>query len=127
MGGVRMTGHEHEFGHGPDESVLREEIARLEGEVDRLRAQRAGSADSDQLMRLRSQVSQLAAQNDRLAGTLRDARDQIVALKAEVDRLAQPPNTFGAFLSSTDEGTVEIISGGRKMRVTVSPEVDAEI
>jgi proteasome-associated ATPase len=120
-----MTDQEHEFPHGPDESVLREEIARLEGEVERLRA-RSGSSDSDQLMRLRSQVSQLAAQNDRLAGTLRDARDQIVALKAEVDRLAQPPNTFGAFLAATDDGTVDVISGGRKMRVTVSPEVDGE-
>jgi proteasome-associated ATPase len=118
-----MTSHEHDFPHGPDESALRQEIARLEVEVERLRG-RSGSSDSDQLMRLRSQVSQLAAQNDRLAGTLRDARDQIIALKAEVDRLAQPPNTFGAFLSTADEGTVEVISGGRKMRVTVSPEVE---
>jgi proteasome-associated ATPase len=73
--------------------------------------------------RLRSQVSQLTALNERLASTLRDARDQIVALKAEVDRLVQPPNTFGVFVATQEDGSVEIISGGRKMRVAVSPQV----
>jgi len=73
--------------------------------------------------RLRSQVSQLTALNERLASTLRDARDQIVALKAEVDRLVQPPNVFGVFVATQEDGSVEIISGGRKMRVAVSPQV----
>jgi proteasome-associated ATPase len=82
--------------------------------------------DAEQLSRLRAQVSQLSAQNDRLASTLRDARDQIVALKAEVDRLAQPPNTFGVFVGPGDEGTVEIINSGRKMRVACSPSVESE-
>ena len=98
---------------------------RLRQEVGRLRAQRSGGVtDLDQLTRLRGQVSQLAAQNDRLASTLRDARDQIVALKAEVDRLAQPPNTYGVFLAAADDGAVEIVSSGRKMRVACSPAVE---
>ncbi len=86
----------------------------------------------EQVARLQSQVSQLATQNDRLASTLRDARDQIVALKSEVDRLAQPPNTFGVVVSTApvedDEpgGTVEIFTSGRKMRVGLSPSVDAD-
>ena len=83
---------------GPRRAALRDEIARLQGEAERLRSA-GGGADPEQVARLRAQVSQLAAQNDRLASTLRDARDQIVALKAEVDRLAQPPNTFGVFTS----------------------------
>jgi proteasome-associated ATPase len=132
-----MTGHEHGIDgdqptHGPggshdtpiQESHLREELNRLRQEVNRLRAQRSGTTDMDQLARLRGQVSQLAAQNDRLAATLRDARDQIVALKSEVDRLAQPPNTFGTFLSQDDQGAVEMMSSGRKMRVTSSPTLD---
>ena len=58
--------------------------------------------------------------------TLREARDQIVALKEEVDRLAQPPSGFGIFLNACEDGTVDVFTGGRKMRVNVSPAVDAE-
>ncbi|MFJ4799276.1 proteasome ATPase, partial [Kitasatospora purpeofusca] len=63
------------------------------------------------------------AQNERLASTLREARDQIVALKEEVDRLAQPPAGFGVFLAPNEDGTADIFTGGRKLRVNVSPNV----
>ena len=86
---------DHEDDRGSERAALREEIARLQAEADRLRARRSGPRARGAL---RAQVGQLAAQNDRLASTLRDARDQIVALKAEVDRLAQPPNTFGIYV-----------------------------
>jgi proteasome-associated ATPase len=114
---------DHEELRGADRAALREEIARLQAETERLRAVRGG-ADPEQVARLRAQVGQLAAQNDRLASTLRDARDQIVALKAEVDRLAQPPNTFGIYVGPAEDGTVEVMSSGRKMRVAVSPAVE---
>ena len=68
----------------------------------------------------------MTAQNERLAGTLREARDQIVALKEEVDRLAQPPSGFGVFLSATDDNTADVFTGGRKMRVHVSPAVELD-
>ncbi|HVN11856.1 MAG TPA: proteasome ATPase [Kineosporiaceae bacterium] len=116
---------DHEDVRGADRAALREEIARLQAEAERLRMVRGG-ADPEHVARLRAQVGQLAAQNDRLASTLRDARDQIVALKAEVDRLAQPPNTFGIYVGPGDDGTVEIVSSGRKMRVAVSPSVPLE-
>ena len=96
---------DHDGGFGLDEAALRREIARLQQEVDRLRAVRTPGAAADEIARLRTQVAQLTTQNERLAGTLREARDQIVALKAEVDRLAQPPNTFGLFLATAEEGT----------------------
>src|SRR4051812_26967231 len=83
---------DHEDVRGSERAGLREEIARLQAEAERLRTGRGG-ADPEQVARLRAQVGQLAAQNDRLASTLRDARDQIVALKAEVDRLPPPPHT----------------------------------
>jgi proteasome-associated ATPase len=110
----------------PDAAALRTEIARLEAELERVRSLRGVQGDFEQVARLRTQVSQLATQNDRLTATLRDARDQIVALKAEVDRLAQPPNTFGVFMGAAEEGTVEVVSSGRKMRVAVSPSVEVE-
>src|SRR3954454_19687847 len=117
-----MTDHDDSRG---SDRALREEIARLQAEADRLRAGRGG-ADPDQVARLRAQVGQLAAQNDRLASTLRDARDQIVALKAEVDRLGQAPDTFGIYVGPAEDGTVEVMSSGRKMRVAVTPSVPIE-
>ncbi len=72
---------------------------------------------------------ELAAQKDhnqRLIGTLRDAREQIVTLKAEVDRLAEPPSAFATFLKGHDDGTADIISSGKKLRVAVSPAVSLD-
>ena len=69
----------------------------------------------------------LAAQrdhNERLISTLRDAREQIVTLKAEVDRLAEPPSGYGTLLSRLDDGSVDIMASGKKLRVSVSPAVD---
>jgi proteasome-associated ATPase len=75
---------------------------------------------------LESRLSTTTAQNDRLIHTLREARDQIVSLKEEVDRLAQPPTGFGTFLQLNDDGSVDVFTGGRKLRVNVSPAVEKE-
>ena len=74
--------------------------------------------------RLNVELAATKARADRLAETLREARDQIVALKEEVDRLAEPPSGYGVFIEAHDDGTVDIFTAGRKMRVTVSPEVE---
>jgi len=78
------------------------------------------------LAELEARLANTAAQNERLTSTLREARDQIVALKEEVDRLAQPPTGFGTFLQRNEDDTVDIVTGGRKLRVTVSPAVDKD-
>ncbi len=74
----------------------------------------------------RSDARTAGANNERLAATLREARDQIVSLKTEVDRLGQPPASFGVFLESIDEHTADIYTAGRKLRVAVSPDVDLD-
>jgi proteasome-associated ATPase len=74
----------------------------------------------------RSDARTAAANNERLAATLREARDQIVSLKSEVDRLAQPPATFAVFLAGHEDHTADIYTSGRKMRVSVSPDVDLQ-
>jgi proteasome-associated ATPase len=71
-------------------------------------------------------LAAVTAQNERLAQTLREARDQIMTLKEEVDRLAQPPAGFGTFLTRNDDDTVDVFTGGRKLRVNVSPSVDLD-
>lgn len=84
----------------------------------------AGSNTAD-LAHLRSELAAQTDHNDRLICTLRDAREQIVTLKQEVDRLAEPPSGFGAFLYLHEDGSVDIMASGKKLRVSVSPSVDA--
>ncbi|NHC47350.1 proteasome ATPase [Motilibacter sp. K478] len=86
---------------------------------------RHGSALEERLAEAQASLAALSGQNERLVSTLRDAREQILALKEEVDRLAQPPAGFGVFLSLQEDGTVDVFTGGRKLRVAVSPAIDA--
>ena len=111
--------------------VLTTQISFLEEEIAALRRRLADSPVQARLLeeRLRETEASLASvtgQNDRLAGTLREARDQIVALKEEVDRLAQPPSGFGIYLSNCEDGTADVFTGGRKMRVSVSPGIELD-
>jgi proteasome-associated ATPase len=108
---------------------LTNQISFLEQEVVALRRKLAESPRQlrhleDRLAETQAQLASMASQNDRLAATLREARDQIVALKEEIDRLAQPPAGFGVFLGVTEDGSVDVFTGGRKLRVAVSPDVD---
>jgi proteasome-associated ATPase len=109
--------------------VLTTQISFLEEEIAALRRRLADSPRQTRLLeeRLReaeANLTSVTSQNERLAGTLREARDQIVALKEEVDRLAQPPSGFGIFLQACEDGSADVFTGGRKMRVSVSPGVD---
>jgi proteasome-associated ATPase len=76
---------------------------------------------------LESDLEAAATQNQRLVATLREARDQIITLKEEVDRLAEPPSGYGVFLERLEDDTVDIMASGRKMRVVVSPQVDIDV
>ncbi|MGX4693184.1 proteasome ATPase [Streptomyces sp. JNUCC 63] len=107
------------------------QIAYLEQEIAVLRRKLADSPRhtrilEERIVELQTNLAGVSAQNERLANTLREARDQIVALKEEVDRLAQPPAGFGVFLQANEDGTADIFTGGRKLRVNVSPSVELE-
>jgi proteasome-associated ATPase len=121
----------HSGRHDDEVKVLTTQVSFLEEEVAALRSRLADSPRQTHLLeqRLReaeATLSSVTGQNERLAGTLREARDQIIALKEEVDRLAQPPSGFGIFLQPADEGTADVFTGGRKMRVSVSPSVSLD-
>ncbi len=77
------------------------------------------------LMAQQASLATLGSQNDRLTRTLKDARAQIVNLRAEVDRLGAPPNGYGVVLSEVQDGSVDILTAGRKMRVAVAPSLAA--
>ncbi|MEV1011432.1 proteasome ATPase [Streptomyces sp. NPDC049881] len=114
-------------GRGPDDPAR--QVADLEQEITVLRRKLADSPRhtrvlEERVVELQTNLAGVSAQNERLATTLREARDQIVALKEEVDRLAQPPSGFGVFLEANEDGTADIFTGGRKLRVNVSPSLD---
>jgi proteasome-associated ATPase len=116
-------------GRGSDDPAG--QIAYLEQEIAVLRRKLADSPRhtrilEERIVELQTNLAGVSAQNERLANTLREARDQIVALKEEVDRLAQPPAGFGVFLQANEDGTADIFTGGRKLRVNVSPSVEVD-
>src|SRR5699024_2902504 len=68
-----------------------------------------------------------ASQNERLVRTLKDARQQIVTLREELERLAQPPASYAVIVEvHAEDRAVDVLSGGRKMHVAVSPAVDVD-
>ncbi|GIH48020.1 proteasome-associated ATPase [Microbispora rosea] len=105
-------------------SFLQEEITALRRKL--AESPRQARVIEERLHEAQAQVAALTSQNERLVSTLKEARDQIVALKEEVDRLAQPPSGFGVFLEARDDGTIEVFTGGRKLRVNVSPAIDVD-
>jgi proteasome-associated ATPase len=115
--------------HEDEVKSLTAQISFLDEEIAVLRRRLADSPRQvrlleDRLHETEASLTGVTTQNERLAATLREARDQIVALKEEVDRLAQPPSGFGVFLNACDDDTADVFTGGRKMRVNVSPNVE---
>jgi proteasome-associated ATPase len=109
----------------------RDEIRALEEEVLALRrrlqdAPKRVRTLEERLLETKGQLAQAVAQNEKLTYTLREAREHIAALREEVDKLTQPPSAYGTLLSRNDDGTVDVYSGGRKMRVAVHPALDAD-
>jgi proteasome-associated ATPase len=127
--GNSNTGQSRSSGRSPEE--LLGQVRFLEAEVSDLRRRLSESPGSSRGLETRLSDAQrslaaVTSQNERLAQTLREARDQITKLKEEVDRLAQPPAGFGTFLARNDDDSVDVFTGGRKLRVNVSPGVELD-
>jgi proteasome-associated ATPase len=71
-----------------------------------------------------TELTQSRETGERMAEKLREARDQLVALKEEVEKLSQPPSGYGVFLQAFEDNQVDVFTNGRKLRVNVAPEVD---
>src|SRR5438309_11627578 len=110
---------------------LREQSKALEEEVISLRrrlqdAPKRVRTLEERLLETKGQLAQAVSQNEKLSYTLREAREQIADLREEVEKLTQPPSAYGTFLAANDDGTVDVFSGGRKMRVAVLPEIELD-
>ncbi len=84
-------------------------------------------ASADQLRSLNTRIDDLSESNAKLTATLREAREQIIGLKEEVDRLSAPPNGYAVYLGPAADDLVDVTINGRKMRVAMAPEVDREL
>ena len=110
---------------------LREQAELLQEEVITLRrrlqdAPKRVRTLEEKLLETKGQLAQAVSQNEKLTYTLREAREHIATLREEVDKLTQPPSAYGTFLGHNDDGTVDIFSGGRKMRVALHPDLEDE-
>src|SRR5438105_3514001 len=109
---------------------LQTQIRFLEDEVALLRrrltnAPRQVKILEERLVQSRSDLSKALAQNEKLVSTLKAERDKIEGLKEEVEKLTKPPASFGVYLGTNEDGSVDVFTAGRKMRVNVDPEIDA--
>ena len=76
----------------------------------------------EKLLETKGQLAQAISQNEKLTFTLQTAKEHVANLREEVEKLTQPPAAYGTFLGTNDDGTVDVFSGGRKMRVSLHPE-----
>ncbi len=122
---ARVAAYEREVAELRDQSkVLEEEVLGLRRRMQD--APKRVRTLEEKLLETKGQLQQAISQNERLTFTLREAREHIAALREEVDKLTQPPAAYGTFLARNDDGTVDVFSGGRKMRVALHPELEAE-
>ena len=117
--------------HADDDNadVVRTQLAVLEQEIADLRrrlvdAPKRMRALEERLLEAKGQLAQAVSQNEKLSYTLREAREHIATLRDEVDKLSQPPSAYGVVVGKNDDGTVDVLTSGRKMRVSLHPEID---
>jgi proteasome-associated ATPase len=123
---------EHEQqGHPQLDDDVAEQVRALDDEIALLRQRLADSprrvrALEERLLETKGQLAQAVAQNEKLSYTLREAREHISSLRDEVDKLTQPPSAYGVVVGKNDDDTVDVLANGRKMRVSLHPDVDHE-
>ncbi|GFP27553.1 proteasome ATPase [Candidatus Hakubella thermalkaliphila] len=110
---------------------LKELIRYLESQNEQLKrrmedAPREFRNLENKLREANEQLVRAYHQNEKLVTALYEAREQIQALKEEVDKLCAPPSGFGVFLGHNEDGTVDILTAGRKMRVNVHSDINVE-
>ncbi|MBD26931.1 MAG: proteasome ATPase [Acidimicrobiaceae bacterium] len=104
---------------------LKDSEAMME-EVKELRKHRLENAQKINQLRkenrdILSSLEQEKARNEKLADTLESVRDQVLSLRDEIENLSKPPSAYGTIVKINDDGTVDVTSSGRKMRVNALP------
>ena len=114
-----------------DAAQLRKVVTALEEEVSFLRRRLREAPERSEeleaeLSRVKDRLNRAASQNDKLASLLEEAREQLGVLREEVEKLTQPPNNFGTVLNVSEDGTVDVLTGNRKLRVAAQPSIEVK-
>src|SRR5689334_9410646 len=131
-GGIVASEHERrldEYERQVDD--LQAQLKALEEEVVVLRrrlqdAPKRVRTLEERLLETKGQLAQAVSQNEKLSATLREAREHIAALREDVEKLTMPPSGYGTYLGTNEDGTADIFTAGRKMRVALHPELSAD-
>ena len=112
-----------------EEEQLSRKVLLLDEEISVLRrrlqdAPRRVRLLEERLLESRGKLGQAAGQNEKLTAALEETREQLALLRDEVDMLTAPPNPFGTVLRRNEDGTVDVNTNGRKLRVNVEPTVE---
>jgi proteasome-associated ATPase len=103
---------------------LRREASALREQLDNAAGGPGAGRSSRDVHQLEARIDSLASRNSKLMETLKEARQQLLALREEVDRLGQPPSGYGVLLATHEDDTLDVFTSGRKMRLTCSPNID---
>ena len=111
---------------------LQAQLKTLEEEVVGLRrrlqdAPKRVRTLEERLLETKGQLAQALSQNEKLSATLREAREHIAALREEVEKLTMPPSGYGTYLGTNEDGSIDVFTAGRKMRVSLHPQIDAAL
>ncbi|HUF96860.1 MAG TPA: proteasome ATPase [Ilumatobacter sp.] len=114
-----------------EQAAIEAQVAVLSEENTHLRSRLADVPNrirslEERLLETKGQLAQTTAQNEKLSYTLREAREHISTLRDEVDKLTQPPNAYAVVVGKNDDGTVDVLASGRKMKVQLHPDIDHE-
>lgn len=113
-------------GEAAELEELRREAAALREQLEQSVGPDSGLRSARDVHQLEARIDSLAARNAKLMDTLKEARQQLLALREEVDRLGQPPSGYGVLLGSHEDDTVDVFTSGRKMRLTCSPNIEVK-
>ncbi|HZR46581.1 MAG TPA: proteasome ATPase [Candidatus Manganitrophaceae bacterium] len=109
-----------QFGGADSES----KVIEYEREIEKLLVQVASmEQELKELRQSRTQLDQAFKQNEKLTASLVEAKNQIEALKMEVEKLTTPPASYAVFSGANEDGTVNVYVAGRKMKVNVHPDI----
>jgi proteasome-associated ATPase len=103
---------------------LRREASTLREQLDNAAGAHGAGHGPRDVHQLEARIDSLASRNSKLMETLKEARQQLLALREEVDRLGQPPSGYGVLLGTHEDDTLDVFTSGRKMRLTCSPNID---
>ena len=85
--------------------------------------ERAAEIAERRLADARADARSLAQQNEKLNVTLREARESLLAMRAQLEALSNPPQAHGVVLGVPEPGLADVSVGGRVLRVAVSPDL----